>query len=81
MNPYELKARWGDKITFWGCLGSQSTMPRGTPEEVGAEIARLAREMGHGGGFVLSPAKGLQPETPTENAVAAIEAMRKLMPG
>jgi len=26
MNPYELKKNWGDKITFWGCLGTQSTI-------------------------------------------------------
>jgi uroporphyrinogen decarboxylase len=74
MNPYELKARWGDKIAFWGCLGSQSTVPFGTPAEIAAEVRKLCREMGRGGGYILSPAKGLQPETPTENAVAVIEA-------
>jgi hypothetical protein len=30
--------------------------------------------MGHGGGYILSPAKALQPETPTENAAAVVEA-------
>jgi len=74
MNPYELKQRWGDKLTFWGGLGSQSTIPFGTPAEIKAEVARLCREMGRGGGYILAPAKGLQPETPTENAVAVIEA-------
>ena len=74
MNPYELKARWGDKITFWGGLGSQSTIPFGTPEEIRGEVSRLCREMGRGGGYILCPAKGLQPETPTENAVAVVEA-------
>ena len=74
MNPYELKAKWGDKITFWGCLGSQSTLAFGTPAEIRAEVRRLCSEMGKGGGFILSPAKALQPETPTENAVAAVEA-------
>jgi uroporphyrinogen decarboxylase len=75
MNPYELKARWGDKITFWGCLGSQSTIPFGTPDEVRAEVRRLLREMGRGGGYIFSPAKPLQPETPVENAVAIIETV------
>ena len=74
MNPYELKRKWGDKITFWGCLGSQSTIPFGTPEEIRAEIQRLRREMGEGGGYILAPAKSLQPETPTQNAVAVVEA-------
>lgn len=75
MNPYELKKRFGDKITFWGCLGSQSTLPFGTPGEVRDEVRRLRREMGRGGGFILAPAKPLQPETPTENAVALIETL------
>jgi len=74
MNPYELKKRWGDKLAFWGCLGSQSTIPFGTPAAIKAEVARLRREMGKGGGFILAPAKSLQPETPTENAAAVVEA-------
>ena len=74
MNPYELKRQWGDKITFWGCLGSQSTIPFGTPDDCRNEVRRLCSEMGRGGGYILAPAKGLQPETPTENAVALVEA-------
>ena len=74
MNPYELKRRFGQDITFWGCLGSQSLLPMGRPEDIRAEVARLCAEMGRGGGYVLAPAKALQPETPTENAVAVVEA-------
>jgi uroporphyrinogen decarboxylase len=74
MQPSELKRRWGDKITFWGCLGSQSTIPFGTPETIRDEVRRLRRDMGKGGGFILAPAKPLQPETPTANAVALVEA-------
>jgi uroporphyrinogen decarboxylase len=73
MNPYELKKQWGDKMTFWGCLGSQSTIQFGTPEEISREIQTLRKEMSVGGGYILAPAKELQPGTPTENAVAVIE--------
>ena len=73
MNPYGLKKEWGDRITFWGGLGSQSTLPFGTPDEVRAEIRHLRSEMSRGGGYILAPAKPLRPETPTENAVAAAE--------
>ncbi len=74
MNPYALKREYGDRITFWGGLGSQSTIPFGTPREIADEVARLCREMGRGGGYILAPAKSLQPETPTENAAAVVEA-------
>jgi uroporphyrinogen decarboxylase len=74
MNPYELKKKFGKHLTFWGCLGSQSTVPFGTPDQIRAEVRRLCREMGRGGGFILSPAKWLQPDTPTENAAAVVES-------
>jgi uroporphyrinogen decarboxylase len=73
-NPYDLKRKYGDRMTFWGGLGSQSTIPFGTPEGIRAEVARLCREMGRGGGYILSGSKHLQPETPTENAAAVVEA-------
>ena len=74
MNPYELKRGWGDKIAFWGCLGSQSTIPFGTPGELREEIQRLRSDMSKGGGYILAPAKPVRPETPTENAIALVEA-------
>ena len=74
MNPYELKKNFGKDITFWGCLGSQSTSPFGTPDSIKAEVRKLRREMSKGGGYILGGAKQLQPETPVENAVAVIEA-------
>ena len=73
MNPYALKRAWGDKITFWGGLGSQYTIPFATPAEIRQEIRRLRSEMGKGGGYILAPAKPLRVETPTENAVAVVE--------
>lgn len=74
MNPYELKQKWGDKLTFWGGLGSQSTIPLGAPDAIRSAVRKLCQEMGRGGGYILAPAKPLQPETPTENAVAVVEA-------
>ncbi|MFC1526835.1 uroporphyrinogen decarboxylase family protein, partial [Candidatus Latescibacterota bacterium] len=74
MDPYQLKRQWGDHITFWGGLGSQSTIPFGTPESIHAEVDHLRREMGEGGGYILAPAKSLQPGTPMANAVAVVEA-------
>jgi uroporphyrinogen decarboxylase len=74
MDPYQLKRDFGDQITLWGGLGSQHTIPFGSPEEIRTEIARLCHELGRGGGYILAPAKPLQPETPTENAAAVVEA-------
>ncbi len=73
-NPYQLKELYGKNITFWGGLGSQSTIPFGSLSGIKSEFRRLCREMGKGGGYILAPAKAIQPETPTENVVALIEA-------
>lgn len=73
MNPYALKKKWGDQITFWGGLGSQSTIPFAKPEELRREIRRLRSEMSRGGGYILAPAKPLRPETPLANAVTLVD--------
>ena len=73
MNPYELKRAWGDKITFWGCLGSQSTIPFGTPDEIRKRVKDLCEVMGKGGGYIVAPAHCIQPDTPLENVIAIYE--------
>ncbi len=74
MDPYALKREFGHHIAFWGGLGSQSVIPFGTPEGIRAEVGRLADEMARGGGYILGPAKALQPETPPANAAAVLES-------
>ena len=74
MNPYQLKKKYGDKMTFWGGLGSQSTIHFGSSQEIRDEVRHLVQEMGTGGGYILAPAKSLQPGTPFENAIAVVEA-------
>lgn len=77
MNPYDLKSRWGDKLAFWGGFGSQSTIQFGTPDEIEREVDELRVKMAAGGGYILAPAKGLQPGTPIENAAAVVKAFTK----
>ena len=80
MDSFELKKTFGDKITFWGCLGSQSTMQFGTPAEIHQRVQALAEGMSKGGGFILAPAKFIQPGTPIENINAAVQAFQALNP-
>lgn len=72
---YALKREYGARIAFEGGIGTQQLLPRGTPEEIRAEIQRLCREVGRGGGFILAPTKPIMPDVPTENAVACVEAI------
>jgi uroporphyrinogen decarboxylase len=74
MDVYELKRKTAGRMVLIGGLGTQQMLPFGTPEKVGAETRRLMRELGAGGGYVLSPAKPLMADVPTANALAFIRA-------
>ena len=78
MDVYEIKRRYGTRLRLWGGFGTQRLLPKGTPEEIRAEVFRLARELGRGGGYVFTTAKPIRPDVPTENAVALLEAILAL---
>ena len=72
-----LKDDFGDRIAFWGGgVETQSTLPFGTPEEVYNEVAERIRIFNRGGGFVFNAVHNIQPNTPVENIMAMVEAVR-----
>jgi uroporphyrinogen decarboxylase len=77
MEPGRLKREFGDRIAFWGGIDSQRLLPRGTPEEVRAEVRRMFSIMGPGGGWVLAAVHNIQPDVPPENVVAMFEEGRR----
>ncbi|OGV83566.1 MAG: hypothetical protein A3K19_19745 [Lentisphaerae bacterium RIFOXYB12_FULL_65_16] len=72
---YALKRRYGKHVTFDGGIGCQQLLPRATPDQIRAEIARLCRELGQDGGFIIGPTKPIMRDVPTANAVACVEAI------
>ncbi len=77
MDVYEMKKRYGDRLCFHGGVGIQQLLPFGTPQEVKAEARRLIREIGAGGGYILSPSHAVLTDTPVENLVALVEAVQE----
>ncbi|MFC1716140.1 uroporphyrinogen decarboxylase family protein [Candidatus Poribacteria bacterium] len=69
-----LKAKYGDKLAFYGGVSTQKTLPRGTPEEVEAEVRKTVNLMSRGGGYILAPGITLQHDIPLENILAFIDA-------
>ncbi|MBQ8611831.1 MAG: hypothetical protein IJ412_09035 [Oscillospiraceae bacterium] len=78
MDVYELKRLYGDKITFWGGISTQKTLPYGTPEEVAEETRRLTEALSVGGGYIIAPAQEIQADVPFENLCALIDTARVL---
>jgi uroporphyrinogen-III decarboxylase len=77
MDPATLKARYGEKLVFWGGgVDTQKTLPFGTADEVRAEVRERARIFGKGGGFVFNTVHNIQARTPTENVLAMYEEVR-----
>jgi len=78
MEPAGLKRDFGAALCFHGALDIQTILSRGTPEQVRAEVTRLCRVLGQGGGFILAPTNNVMPETPVENILALYEAVQNL---
>ncbi|MBN1399947.1 MAG: methyltransferase [Anaerolineae bacterium] len=78
MSPPSLKARWGDRLVFWGGgVDTQHVLPFGTPEEIKAHVRENIEVFGAGGGFVFNAVHNIQAKVPTENLVALFEAVDK----
>lgn len=74
MDFKEIHDKYGDRISFHGTIGTQTTMPFGTPEEVRAEVFKNLDIAGKKGGLLVAPTHLLEPEVPWENIKAYIEA-------
>ena len=75
MDVVQCQREFGRDLCFWGGLGSQSTLPNGTPEECRRE-ARDRLKLFERGGYILAPAGAAPTETPPENLAAVVEAAR-----
>ncbi len=77
MEPANLKARFGDRLTFWGGgVDTQATLPFGTPDEVRREVRSRIETFGPGGGFVFNTVHNVQPQSPVANVRAMYETVR-----
>ena len=74
MNFEEIHGKYGDRLSFDGTIGTQTTMPFGTPEDVRREVFKNLDIAGKKGGLFVSPTHILEPEVPIENLIAYIEA-------
>ena len=73
----EVHRRWGDRLSFDGCIGTQSTMPWGTPQDVRGRVKACIDAYGARGGLILSPTHTLEPEVPIANIEAFVDACRQ----
>jgi len=77
MNVLEVFSEYGDSLSFNGSVGTQTTMPFGTPQEVKDTVKRNLDAVGPEGGLFCCPTHMLEPEVPWANVEAYVEACRE----
>lgn len=77
MDFEEIHAMYGDRLSFHGTIGTQTTMPFGSPQEVKDTVKRNLRIAGERGGLLAAPTHLLEPEVPWDNVLAYVEACRE----
>jgi uroporphyrinogen decarboxylase len=75
MDPVQLKREFGDRLAFWGAMGTQTTLPFGTPDDVRAVVRERIETLGQRGGFLLAPTHVVQPDVPWQNVRAFFDAV------
>jgi uroporphyrinogen decarboxylase len=74
MEPRALKAKFGERMAFWGGIDTMNVLNRGSTDDVRREVQETILALAPGGGYMLNPTHNVQPDVPVENLLAMIEA-------
>jgi len=75
MDPTELKAGYGDRLTFWGgAIDTQHVLPFASPGEIREHVRGNLEVFKPGGGYVFNNVHNIQAGVPPENVVALFDA-------
>lgn len=80
MDFEEIYTEYSDRISFRGTIGTQTTMPFGSPGEVMAAVERNLDIAGMKGGLYCCPTHMIEPDVPWDNINAYIEACHNYRP-
>jgi uroporphyrinogen decarboxylase len=72
----EVAAAYGDRLALWGMIGTQTTMPFGSTDDVFAAVQQCAELARSGCAVVVAPTHVLEPDVPWANITALVEAAR-----
>ncbi|HID07849.1 MAG TPA: hypothetical protein EYP10_11970, partial [Armatimonadetes bacterium] len=75
LDVHEVKHRYGERLAFWGTIGTQSVLPFGTPEDVKREVKKMIELFAPG--IVIAPTHVIEPDVPWENIIALFDAIEE----
>jgi uroporphyrinogen decarboxylase len=75
MEPGQLKAEFGDRLTFWGgAIDAQHVLPHADPATVREHVRKNIEAFKPGGGHVFNNVHNIQAGVPPENVLAMYDA-------
>jgi len=81
MHPKELLKRFGKRLSFFGGISTQNTLPFGTPQDVRNEIINRIRVLGRNNGYIISPSHEVTSDCTLENFYMLISTLDKYKRG
>jgi len=76
MDVFEMKRHYGDRLTFFGGISVQKTLPYGSVAEVKDEVKQLLEIVGKNGGYIAAPSHDIPGDAKPENIHTMIEVLQ-----
>lgn len=76
MDPVAVKRRFGHALTLHGLISVQTTLPKGSVDDVRATVRRMLELCGADGGLILSTTNDALDDIPLENLLAFYDEAR-----
>lgn len=73
----QVKLEYGDTLTFWGGIGTQSVLACGSADEVEREARKTMAIMGQNGGYIAAPTHSVPQDVPPENIIRLIDVFNR----
>lgn len=75
----KIHSEYGNVLSFWGTIGTQTTMPLGSPDDVRKKVFEHLKIAGAKGGLLCTPTHLLEPDVTWENIEAYVQACRDFL--
>jgi hypothetical protein len=77
MDIYEIKNKYGSKVTLMGNVDCAGTLHFGTPQQVEEETKRIIKNVSPGGGHILSSSNTIHSGIPADNFLTMLKTARE----
>lgn len=81
MSSDELSKKFGRRLSFFGGISTQKTLPFGTPQDVKNEVINRIKVLGKNNGYIISPSHEVTSDCKDENFIMLIKTLEDYKKG